>query len=83
MTDTRKRTVNLPELVDPQMVTLTGLPANRAGFKVIRSAHALQESDQEDHDMTIDTQRRLRKRSGAPKPADEPKPSLGGDGQVF
>lgn len=69
----RKRTVNLAELADPQMITLTGLPANRAAFKVIRSAHALDDDHQEDHDMTIDTQRRLRRRGSAAKPADAPK----------
>lgn len=36
-TPRRKRKANMLDLQDPQFVTLTATPANRAGFKVIRS----------------------------------------------
>ena len=62
----RKRDVNLAKLDEPLMITLTELPANRTGFRTVRSAAALA---QEDGTM-IDVQKRTRTRSGktvAPK----------------
>jgi hypothetical protein len=59
----RKRAVNLPKLAEPQMITLTELPANRTGFRVIRSAHAALEAeatpDTEDEGM-LEINRRQR-----------------------
>jgi hypothetical protein len=64
----RKRTVNLAKLADPQMITLTELPANRAGFKVIRSATGALENipATEDEDM-LNFQKRTRVRGTTAK----------------
>ncbi len=70
----RKRTVNLAKLADPQMVTLTALPANRAGFKVIRSATGALENvpeSTEEEDM-INFQKRTRARGTTAKKAAAP-----------
>jgi hypothetical protein len=71
----RKRTVNLAKLADPQMITLTGLPANRAGFKVIRSATGALEhipESTEEEDM-LDFQKRTRARGTTAKKTAAPK----------
>lgn len=62
----RKRDVNLAKLAEPQMITLVELPANRTGFRTVRSAEALAQEDTE----MLDFQKRTRTRSGkkaAPK----------------
>lgn len=72
----RKRTVNLAKLADPQMITLTELPANRAGFKVIRSATGALENvpATEEEDM-LDFQKRTRVRGTTAKKTATPTPT--------
>jgi hypothetical protein len=60
-TKKRKRDVNLAKLAEPQMITLVELPANRTGFRTVRSAE--EALAQEDTEM-LDFQRRTRTRSG-------------------
>lgn len=61
----RKRDVNLAKLDEPLMITLTELPANRTGFRTVRSADALAQEDTE----MLDLQKRTRTRSGKGKAA--------------
>jgi hypothetical protein len=61
----RKRDVNLAKLDEPLMITLTELPANRTGFRTVRSAAALAQEDTE----MLDLQKRTRTRSGKGKAA--------------
>lgn len=61
--DKRRRSGQLLEPVTPQMVTLTALPANRAPFKVVRSA-----PEQEDETMskpTVTRRRRIKRMDAA------------------
>jgi hypothetical protein len=68
----RKRDVNLAKLDEPLMITLTNLPANRAGFRTVRSADALAQEDT----AMLDLQRRTRTRSGKGKAAPKATPKV-------